>query len=374
MKNKKIPFSKPDILPKDLSSVSKVIKSGWLTHGPFTSMFEEEFAKLTKSNYATTVGSCTAGLHLACLALDIGAGDEVIVPAQTHTATAHAVEYTGAKAVFADIDYYTGNISIKEILKKITSRTKLIIPVHMAGLICEIREIIKIAKNRNIQVLEDCAHALGSKINNVHAGNFGIAGSFSFYPTKQITTGEGGMVISNDKKFLSKVKKLKQFGIDTPIHKRKKPGLYDVTDLGFNYRMTDFQAALGLGQIRRYEKNLFLRKRNAELYSKNLKGNKYLDVLDYNKNCSYFIFQILSKSSIIRNKIIKKLKSNNIGFGIHYATPVPLLNYYKKKYNYKANQFLNSYLYSNNVLSLPTHSGLSKNDIHLICKTIIDSN
>lgn len=374
MKNNKIPFSKPDITLNDLRTVSKVIKSGWLTHGPYTKMFEDEFIKFTKSNYATTVGSCTAGLHLVCLALDIGPGDEVIVPAQTHTATAHAVEYTGAKAVFADIDYITGNISLDEINKKITSRTKLIIPVHMAGLLCDMDRILKIAKNKNLQVLEDCAHALGTRKKKIHAGNFGIAGSFSFYPTKQITTGEGGMVICNDKKFLAKIKKLKQFGIDTPIHKRKKPGLYDVTDLGYNYRMTDFQAALGHAQIKRYSKNFKIRLRNAKHYTKLLGNNgDKINFCNFSKNCSYFMFQILLKNNSFREKVIKILKKNNIGFGIQYARPVPYMEFYKKKYKINKSEFPNALRYSDNVISLPSHSGLSLKEIEKICSTVIKS-
>ena len=374
MKNQKISFSKPDITFNDLKTVSEVIKSGWLTHGPYTKKFEDEFIKFTKSNYACTVASCTAGLHLVCLALDIGPGDEVIVPAQTHTATAHAVEYTGAKAVFADIDYITGNISIDEINKKITSRTKLIIPVHMAGLLCDMEKILKIAKNKNLQVLEDCAHALGTRKKKIHAGNFGIAGSFSFYPTKQITTGEGGMVVCNDQKLFKKIKNLKQFGIDTPIHKRKKPGLYDVTDLGYNYRMTDFQAALGHAQIKRYSKNLKIRLRNAKHYSELLgrSGDK-INFSNFNKDCSYFMFQILLKNNSFREKAVKALKENNIGFGIQYARPVPHMNFYKKKYKINKSQFPNAQRYSNNVISLPCHSGLGLKEIGKICNVIIKS-
>ena len=194
---------------------------GWLAHGYYSSKFEEEFKKFTKSKYAITLSSCTAGLHLSCMALGIKKGDEVIVPAQTHAATAHSVEYTGAKAVFADIDYSNGNISLNDIEKKINKRTKAIIPVHMAGKSCDMNGLLKIAKKYKLKIIEDCAHALGSHYGGKHLGNFGSTGSFSFYPTKQITTGEGGMLVTNDLKLFNKINKLKAFGIDTPPQLRK---------------------------------------------------------------------------------------------------------------------------------------------------------
>ena len=372
MKNKKVLFSKPDIQDKELKNVSKILKSGWLTHGEYTKNFEEKFAKYTKSSFSTTVSSCTAGLHLSCLALGIQKGDEVIVPAMTHTATAHAVEYTGAKPVFADVDYETGNIKLSEIKKKINSRTKLVIPVHMAGNMCNMEAIKKLLIKKNIKIIEDCAHSLGSTLNNKHAGNFGETGNFSFYPTKQLTTGEGGMVISNNKKLIEKIIKLKQFGIDTPIHLRKKPGLYNVQHLGFNYRLTDFQAAIGLGQLERYNKNLLKRKQNAQLYSKILKKSNNIRFHDFNKDCSYFIFQILCDSSKFRDKLILNLKKKQIGFAIHYATPVPYMKYYMKKYNFSKSLFPNSSLYSKTAISLPTHSYLKKDQINYICNSILE--
>ena len=216
---KEIKFSIPNISKKDVNLVSKIIKSGWLTHGKYTLLFEKEIKKFTKAKFAVSVSSCTAGLHISCLASGFKKGDEVIVPAQTHTATAHAVEYTGATTIFADVDYPSGNMSLEEIKKKVTKKTKGVILVHMAGYPCEMEKITRFCKKRKIIVLEDCAHALGTYFKGVHAGNFGISGSFSFYPTKQITTGEGGIVITNNEKFYKKIKKLKAFGIDKGLTK-----------------------------------------------------------------------------------------------------------------------------------------------------------
>ena len=320
MKINKINFSHNSISNKDISSVSKVLKSGWLTHGKYTELFEKEFSKFAKSRFAVTVSSCTAGLHLSCLALNIKKGDEVILPAMSHTATSHAIEYTGAKPIFVDVERISGNIDVNLIEKKITKKTKALIIVHMAGFACDMDKIQKLCQKHKLKLIEDCAHGLGTFFNKKHVGNFGISGCFSFYPTKHITTGEGGMVISNNLDFFRKIKQLKAFGIDTDIKDRKMPGIYDVTKLGFNYRMTDFQAAIGYYQLKRFKKNLLIRKKNAKLYQKHL-ISKFIKFKPYDKNCSYFIYQIFVKK---RNELVKLLKKHNIGVSIHYAKPIPL--------------------------------------------------
>ncbi len=362
-----IKFSKPSITNSDLNLVKKTIKSGWLTHGKNTMMFEEKFKKYTNSKYAVTVSSCTAALHISCLALDLKKGDEVIVPAMSHTATSHAVEYTGAKAIFVDIDFNTGNIDPKNIEKKITKKTKALIAVHMAGLSCEIKPIIKICKKNKIKLIEDCAHSIGTRYKNIHVGNFGISGCFSFYPTKQITTGEGGMLVTNNKSFYNKVKKLKAFGIDKDINQRKKQGTYDVKSLGFNYRLTDFQSALGLRQIMNYKNNLRKRHSIAKNYLKNLKKIKQIRCMPYSSDCSFFVFQIFCKN---RDKLLKNFKNKNIGTSIHYATPLPLMTYYKKKYQLNDKFFKNSKKYANTNISLPIYPSLKNFEINKIIKVI----
>ena len=219
MKNA-IKFSEQKIKKNDLKTVIKSIKSGWLTHGKYTELFENEFKKFTKAKYCITVSSCTAGLHLSCIVANLKKGDEVLVPAMTHTATSHAVEYVGATPKFVDIEMFNGTISIESLKKNITKKTKALIIVHMSGYPCKMKEILKICKKYKIKLIEDCAHALGTKYNSHHAGLFGMTGCFSFYPTKQITTGEGGMVITNDKAVYNKIKMLKAFGIDKDINNR----------------------------------------------------------------------------------------------------------------------------------------------------------
>jgi dTDP-4-amino-4,6-dideoxygalactose transaminase len=216
-------------------------------------------------------------------------------------------------------------------------------------------------------LIEDCAHAIGTKHNNIHVGNFGITGCFSFYPTKQITTGEGGMVISNDEGIIDNVRKLKAFGIDTPPELRTKPGVYDVKGLGNNYRMTDFQAALGVGQMERYDINLKARRNNAKLYCELLKNLDCLSYLDYSKENSYFLFQIIFDENINRDEVLMELKNSGIGVSIHYATPVPLMSYYKNKYSYQDQDFPNAVRYGNQSISLPIHSNLTEDDIKYVC-------
>ena len=364
---KKIKFSKPNISQKDLSLVKKIIKSGWLTHGKFTDLFEKKFKDFTNSNYAITVSSCTAALHLSCLASGFKKGDEVIVPSQSHTATAHAVEYTGAKVIFSEIENRTGNITLNYIKKKITKKTKGVIVVHMAGFPCEIEKISAFCKKNKITLIEDCAHGLGTYGKSKHVGNYGVSGCFSFYPTKQITTGEGGMLITNNRDFFNKAKKLKAFGIDKDIKDRKKPGDYDVRFLGYNYRMTDFQAALGLQQIKRYKKNLSRRHQIVKRYMNNLSKLKEISFMPYSKKASFFVFQIFSNK---RDIILNEFKKKGIGVSIHYLNPIHKMTYYKNKYNLGNINLKNTIEYSKKSLSLPVYPKLKFSEIDFITQTI----
>ncbi len=365
-----IKFSKHNLNQKTYKDVINVMKSGWLTHGKFTSLFENELKKFTKAKYCTLVSSCTAALHISCLALGIKKGDEVIVPAMTHTATAHSAEYTGARVKFADIDYKSGNINIQSFKNLINKKTKAIILVHMAGRSCDMKEIVKICKSKNIKIIEDCAHSLGTKYRKKHVGNFGVSGCFSFYPTKQITTGEGGAIITNDIKFYKKIKSLKQFGIDKDITQRKRPGEYDVGYLGFNYRMTDFQAAMGYQQILNYNINLKKRQEIAKRYIKKLNHLNGITLPRFNKNDSYFVFQILIDKKIEKLRLMSILKNSKIGISVHYGKILPEMSYYKKKYNFNSKKFISAKNYADRVISLPVYPKLNNIEIDRITKIL----
>ena len=362
-----ISFSKHSI-PNEVKNIfSEILKSGWFTHGKYTKYFEEEFKKFTGSKYCTVVSSCTAGLHLSVLGLDLKKNSEVLVPSMSHTATSHAVEYGGLKIKFVDVDFNSGNIEYNQILKNISKNTKALVLVHMNGKSCDMEKIVKFCKKRNIKIIEDCAHALGTYSGEKHVGNFGMSGCFSFYPTKQIATGEGGIVITNSKKFYKKIQTLKAFGIDKDIKDRKLPGKYDVKKLGYNYRMTEFQSAMGLLQLKKYAIFLKKRKNIAKRYIKNLSKISEVSFENFNEKSSYFIFPILVKN---RDQLIKYLMKKKIGVSIHYATPLPLMTYYKEKYQLNNKNFINSMKYANQNISLPVYPKLNLKNVDKICNEI----
>lgn len=372
----KIPFGLPIIGKEEKKIVNKVLSQPVLAHGNETKKFENEFKKFTKARFALTVSSCTAGMHLFYLANNIKKGDEVILPAQTHVATAHAVEAVGAKPVFVDSDKNTGNIDIKKIEKAITKKTKVITVVHFIGIPTNMIEVCKIAKKYKLLVLEDCALSLGAKIKKKHTGLYGDAGVFSFYPVKHITTGEGGMIISKNDKLKKKLIKLKSLGINKNFLDRKTPGLYDCNSFGLNLRMSEINSAIGKIQIKKIAPILKSRKRNFNYLCSKLKNLRSIKVL-FNRNtnfessnyCLIIIFK-LKKLVVSRQKIIKKLNNSGIGTSIYYPHPVPIMSYYKKKYNYSKKLFLNASEISNNSISLPVGSHLNLRKIDYIFSSL----
>ena len=318
MKNK-IPFGKPLINRREIDLVTKVLKSGIYVHGPKSKEFEEKFKKFTKAKNAISVSSCTAGMHLIYFSLGIGKGDEVIVPAQTHTATAHAVELTGAKPIFVDCESKTGNIDIKKINKKINKKTKAICVVHYLGIPVDMRELNKITRRKKIFLLEDCALSLGAKFKNVHTGLIGDAGVFSFYPVKHMTTAEGGMIITNNNNLARKLRLKKAFGINKNFSERKISGLYDAVELGFNYRMSEIHASIGIEQLKKLPAFLKRRKNNFNLYTKNLSNFKNLKILDDKSKLitkSHYCLNLVFKGALKKHKFkiidfLKKKKNWN---------------------------------------------------------------
>ncbi len=368
----KIPFGLPIIGVKEKKIVSKVLSQPILAHGKQTKEFEEEFRKFTKAKFALTTSSCTAGMHLFYLANNIKKGDEVILPAQTHVATAHAIEAVGARPIFVDIDNKTGNIDVKKIERVISNKTKVITVVHFVGIPVDMLSICKIAKKYNLLVLEDCALSLGSKINNVHAGLWGDAGIFSFYPVKHMTTGEGGMIISRNDKIKKKLIKLKSLGINKTFLDRKTPGLYDCDSFGLNLRMSEINSAIGKVQIKKIKSILKARKKNFSFLCDKLKRISYIQVLENiqknSKSSNYCLVVLLKKKKLYENreKIIKYLNKKGIGTSIYYPHPVPHMSFYKKKYNYSLNLFPKSKEISDNSISFPVGSHLNKKKINYI--------
>ena len=266
--NKFIPVCEPYLAGNELEYVTDAISTGWISSsGTYVNRFEEEFAKYCDCKYAVSVCNGTIALHLALLSLDIGIGDEVIIPSFTMIASAFAVCYTGAKPVFVDADKDTFNIDVTKIEKKITSRTKAIMPVHIFGKICSMDAIIALAKKYNLYIIEDAAEAHGATYRGKKAGSFSDVAAFSFFANKNITTGEGGMIVTNNEDIAQKAKYFKN--VCFPIN---GPRNYSHDDIGYNYRMSNVVAAIGLAQVEKADDYRAMRIRNNELYRKYLEG------------------------------------------------------------------------------------------------------
>ena len=375
-KKMKITFGKPLVGKREFAAVSNVLQSGKYVHGPKSKEFEENFKKFTKAKFSISVSSCTAGMHLFYFALGLGPKDEVILPAQTHVATAHAIELTGAKPVFVDSEIKTGNIDINQIEKAITKKTKAIVVVHYLGVPVDMPKVMSIAKKHKLFVLEDCALSLGAKVDNIHTGLHGHAGVFSFYPVKHITTAEGGMVITNNKKLANKIKLQKAFGVNRNYNERKIPGLYDVIALGFNYRMSELHASIGIEQMKKIP--FFLEKRfeNHREISRLLSQLDSVTILPAPNNrlaSSHYCLCVILDKSIAKHraKIMDKLTKIGIGSSIYYPHPVPRLSYYKKKYNLNERKFVNASRISDCSIALPVGPHLNKKDMKVITKELI---
>jgi len=373
---KNIPFGKPMIAKEEKEAVMKIMDGSILVHGPVSVHFEEQFAAFTGAPNAVSVSSCTAGMHLIYFALGYGPGDEVIVPAQTHLATAHAVELTGARPIFVDAEKNTGNIDIDAIESAINSRTKAIAVVHYLGVPVDMPKVIDIAKKHNLFVLEDCALAPGAKVDGIHVGLHGDVGVFSFYPVKHLTTAEGGMIILRDSDLAQKLKLLKAFGVNRNYGERKIPGMYDAEVLGFNYRMSEIHAAIGVEQIKKLPSFLVKRRENYNRLEEGLKNVSGVTVLPQpmdDRFCSshYCLGMMLKKEIADKRPIfMEALKKKGIGTSIYYPQPVPRMSYYRSKYGYNENQFVNAAAISDRIIALPVGPHLELSDMDYITESI----
>ncbi|MBN1645262.1 DegT/DnrJ/EryC1/StrS family aminotransferase [Candidatus Woesearchaeota archaeon] len=310
-----IPLSKPFFDKEETEEIKKVLETGWVAgQGPKNKELEEEFAKYIGVKHAICISNCTAALHLALLALGIGRGDEVIVPDFTFPATAHAVLYVNAKPVFIDIDPTTFNINTKLIEKKITKNTKAIIPVHMFGLCADMDSIIKIAKKHSLFVIEDAACAVGNKYKRRFAGSMGDVGCFSFHARKNITSGEGGIITTNNQEIADTIRSLSCFGMTSAFSREKDFHIPTFTKLGYNYKLSDIAAAITLIQLKRSEKFIEKRRQLAEYYNEKLKDIKQVQcpvAEEYNRHV-YQAYTILLDKNINRNDLITRLKEKGI--------------------------------------------------------------
>ena len=372
-RNKKIrvPFFVPDISKSDKLAVMNALNSQMLTDGPQLRKFEQEFAKYTGSKYAIGVSNGTAALHLALKALGLKKGDEVIIPDITFVATANAVLLTGATPVLSDVNYDDMNISVDSIKQNITSKTKAILPVHIAGKICKMTQIKKIAKKNNLLLIEDCAHAIGTKLNNKHAGTFGDVGCFSFYPTKNFTTVEGGMVITNSKHIAEYVTSARSHGLTRSLadrYSKGKPWDYDIINPGFNYRLDEIRSSLGLSQLKRISslnsKRLLASKYLTEKF-RNIQGVMTPEIFtDHEHTYHLYIVRIKKEYGKNRDTVFKELKKEGIQVSLHYK-PLHEFTAYKKLTKTYDKLGNSKKIYKEN-LSLPMYPGITKKDLNRV--------
>lgn len=371
----KIPFFQPYITNEDKKLINSTLDETLLTDGPKLVQFEKDFSKFCNSKYAIGVSNATSALQLSLICSGIKKEDEVIIPNLTFVATASAVLLSGGTPVLADIDTNTLNLSIKSIKKNITKKTKAIIPVHFAGMPCDMKKITDIAKKNNLKIIEDCAHAIGSKIGEKHVGTFGDAGCFSFYPTKNITTIEGGMVITNSKELAEKIRKKRNHGITRTLQNRYttgKPWDYDIEEPGYNFRLDEIRSTLGRNQLKKVK--LFNKKReNAfDYYSKNLEKIPGIIVPKNSSGLtnSYhlYIIRILNSFGISRDKLFEKLLENGIQTSVHYK-PLSKFQIYKKR-GKKYDSLKNSENMYKEIISLPFYTQISKKELNTVIDTI----
>jgi dTDP-4-amino-4,6-dideoxygalactose transaminase len=310
----RVPFVLPEITNEDKRVILATLNQNLLTDGPKLKEFENKFAKFTGARYAVGVSSATAGLQLSLKAIGIGKGDQVIVPDLTFVASINAILFTGATPVIVDIDKEDYNISIDSIKKSLTKKTKAVMPVHFAGKSCKMREIQIIARKNKLKIIEDCAHAIGAKLNKKHVGTFGDTGCFSFYPTKNLTTFEGGMVITNSKKISETIKTLRNHGITKSFQDRftrGKPWEYDVSIPGYNYRLDEVRAALGISRLKRITQNNLKRKKAALYYNSKLKNTKSIItpkiLKDEDHACHLYVLRFKKQGKFSRDDLFTKL-------------------------------------------------------------------
>ncbi|MBO0995706.1 UDP-4-amino-4,6-dideoxy-N-acetyl-beta-L-altrosamine transaminase [Bacillus sp. SD088] len=331
-----LPYGKQSIDGDDIQAVINVLKSDYVTTGPEIERFEKRIAEYVGAKYAVAFSNGTAALHAACYAAGVQLGDEVITTPLTFAASANCILYQGGKPVFADVDERTYNIDPKEIKKKITKKTKAIIPVDFTGQPAALDEIIAIARENNLVVIEDAAHALGSTYKGKRIGSISDMTMFSFHPVKHITTGEGGMITTNHKEYYEKLCQFRSHGITRDRGKMQVdhgPWYYEMQDLGFNYRITDIQAALGNSQLNKLDRFISRRREIAAIYQDAWKGHKELILpfqqIDGQSSWHLFVLRINSDAvRVDRKTIFTELIEQNIGVNVHYI-PIYLFPYYQ---------------------------------------------
>jgi len=372
-------FHKPFISEEEVEEIVDTVRSGWLSMGPKTIRFEQEFGKYIGSEYSVAVNSWTAAGHLALEAFGIKRGDEVIVPTMTFPATAEIVCYLGAIPKIVDVDKDTLNISLTEIEKAITPKTKAIIPVHYGGQPCDLDEINELARSYNLRVIEDAAHSLPAFYKGKKIGTISEVTCFSFYATKTLSTGEGGMICTNNPEIAERTTIMRLHGINRDAWKRYTESgswYYEVVAPGYKYNFTDLQASLGIPQLKKVDFMWECRKKIAAAYIEGLKDNEYLELhtIKPNRETSWHLFPIrlnLEKLKINRAQFIEELKKRNIGAGVHFM-PIHQHLYYKNEFNLRDEDFEVATKVFPRLVSLPIYPGMEKIHVDNVINAVND--
>ncbi len=370
-------FGSPAIEEDEIEEVAKTIRSGWLGTGPKVHQFEETFKGYIGAQYAMALNSCTAGLHLALLVAGLRPGDEVITTPLTFCATANAIVHAGGRPVFVDVERETMNIDPDGIEEAITPRTKAILPVHFAGRPCNMDRIMEIARRHDLMVIEDAAHCIEGWYKGKKIGTIGDLTCFSFYVTKSIITGEGGMVTTNKEVWADKIKMYGLHGMTKDAWRRySDEGFkhYQVIFPGFKYNMMDIQAAIGIHQIKRIDRYFCRRKQIWERYDKAFADLPVIcpaleEPETVHARHLYTLLLDIDRTTMTRDSVQQKLYEDNIGTGIHYMS-LHLHDYYRKTYGYKPDDFHNAKFISDRTLSLPLSAKLSEEDVEDVITTV----
>jgi dTDP-4-amino-4,6-dideoxygalactose transaminase len=374
-----LPFSPPMIGQEEIDEVVDTLRSGWLTTGPKTRRFEDEFSRYIDAPSALALNSCTAGLHTALVALGIGAGDEVITTCMTFTASVNVIEHVGATPVLVDVEPDTLNLNPVLVERAITPRTKAILAVHFAGHPVELDAIRTIALERNLFLVEDAAHAVGAKYRDRWIGCGGNPTAFSFYATKNMTTGEGGMLTGDDE-LLSRARMISLHGMSREAWSRYQKGgnwRYDVLLPGFKYNMTDVQAALGLCQLRRLAEFQRRRKEIADQYTRAFSEFAEIELPTSRSEVLHawhlYVLRLRTGAlTIHRDRFVENLASKNIGTSVHFI-PIHLHPYYRDKYGYRPMDFPVAYTNFERMLSIPLNPSMTNQDVADVIEAVTDT-
>ncbi len=370
-------FGSPFICEEEKKEVLDCLETGWLGTGPKVARFEQDFRAYKQAGFAVAVNSCTAALHLSMLAANIGPGDEVITTPLTFCASVNAIIHTGAKPVLADVNPATSNIDPIRVEAQITERTKAILPVHFAGRPCDMDALGMLAKEHGLLLIEDCAHAIETTYKGRHVGNFGEFGCFSFYATKNVATGEGGMVLTSREEAANRLKMLALHGMTKDAWKRfSDEGYkhYQVVECGFKYNMMDIQAALGIHQLRRVEANWRRRQDIWQIYQRAFQDLPLTLPAPPEEGTrhAYHLYTVLvdpARTGISRDAFMNAMTAENVGVGVHYRS-VPTHPYYVERFSWKPEDYPHSLSIGEKTVSLPLSAKLSDEDVDDVIQAV----